>query len=40
MCPFEHDIKVVKILESNIENDRVMSLCSHGFDIELGFKHV
>ena len=23
MCPFEHDIKVVKILESNIENDRV-----------------
>ena len=23
MCPFEHDIKVVQILESNIENDRV-----------------
>ena len=23
MCPLEHDIKVVKILESNIGNDRV-----------------
>ena len=41
MYPFEHGIKVVKILESNIEKEKdIMNLYVHELDIGLDFKHM
>ena len=37
MCLLEHDIEVVKILESHIENDREYEFWLH---IGLSFRHV